>query len=50
MVFWKWWTTIVIIAVMAAILEYYIGASSFIWERENHTLIFLKFTMIMTPS
>ena len=35
MVFWKWWTTIVIIAVIAAIIEYYIGASSFIWERDT---------------
>tara|TARA_B100000780_G_C21074651_1_gene432583 strand:- start:157 stop:624 length:468 start_codon:yes stop_codon:yes gene_type:complete len=35
MVFWKWWTTIVIVALMASILEYYIGASSFIWERDS---------------
>lgn len=49
MVFWKWWTTIVIIAVMAAILEYYIGASSFIWERDTTKIsvgILGIFTMI----
>ena len=34
MVFWKWWTTVVIMAVMASALEYYIGVTSFIWEKD----------------
>ena len=34
MIFWKWWTTVVILTVFAGTLEYYIGATSFIWEKD----------------
>ena len=47
MVFWKWWTTIVMVGICAGLLEYYIGASSFVWERDP-TKISLGILLIFT--
>jgi len=50
MTFWKWWTTVVIVAVLCAIAEYYINISNYLLVQDGTKISLLILTILMACS